>query len=96
MISSRSALSGQRQPARVDRTQQVVERPGIEHVVWVSSPARLRVALSGSPGVGCHADASPDACQFLDVLRELTCQTVAVRDLFKTPEERGARGLTPG
>jgi hypothetical protein len=54
------------------------------------------VALSGSPGVGCHADASPHACQFLGVLRELTCQTVAVRDLFKTPEERGARGTGGG
>ena len=31
-----------------------------------------------------------DVCPFLGVLRELTCRTVAVLDLLKTPEEHGA------
>jgi hypothetical protein len=85
-----------RKPARpvnaslpVDRIHEIVEHPGAEHVVWASSPAGLRSALSGSAGFVATPAHIGDVCLFGGVLRESTSWTGVVLDLLKIPDEHG-------
>jgi hypothetical protein len=87
MISSRSRL--------VRSTPACQGRPGPSGCRVARRRARRLGVQPGSPRVGAERITGRwlprrrirGACQFLGVLHELTCRTVAVRDLFKTPEE---------